>query len=230
MKKRIEYMVLIYAIVLIVEYVLFFVIPFPKTVTAWIEFAFNVVAIYGGCGISWYAFKNENIKSKVYGFPIFRVGLLYTIIQLILGWIITIIGIFVNVPMFIPIVVSVLILAVAAIGVIGTDNVRDIVTEQQNQTHESVKQMKTFQLDLRSIVDICTDKELKKRLEKLADDFRYSDPVSNDELSEIEHNLRCEVKNLGALVNSDSELAWKKADEVSVLLADRNRRCKELKL
>lgn len=229
MRKRIKYMVLTYAMVLATECVLFFVIPFSKTVAAWTEFAFTIIAICGGCGISWHAFKTEDLKRKIYGFPLFKIGFAYTAVQLFAGWIIVIIGSFVNVPMFISLVISILILAIAAIGTIGTSNVRGIITEQQDQARESVKQMKTFRLDLQSIVDICADKELKKRLEKLADDFRYSDPVSNDELSEIENNLQCEVKNLAALVNSDLDLAQKKVDKVSVLLANRNRRCKELK-
>lgn len=229
MNKRIKSMILIYAIIFIAECVLFLAIPFPKTGAAWVEFAFTLIAICAGCGISWHAFKNEGLKNKIYGFPMFRIGFIYMIVQLIVGWIIAIIGCFTIVPIWIALVASVVILAFSLIGVIGTDNARDIITEQQEQTRASVKQMKRFRLDIQYIVDICADKELKKPLEKLAESFKYSDPVTNEELSGIENNLQREVKNLAALVNTDTEQARKKVEEVSVLLADRNRRCKELK-
>lgn len=229
MNKRVKSLILVYTIIFITECILFFVIPFPKWPAAWIEFTFTLVSIISGCGISRYAFKNEGLKSKIYGFPMFRIGFVYTIAQSIVGWVIAIAGCFVAVPIWIPVVTSVIILAVSGIGLIGADNARDIITEQQNQTHESVKQMKMFRLDVQYIIDICTDTELKKPLEKLADQFKFSDPVTCDELSDVEDNLQREVKSLAAIVNSDKELARKKIDEVSVLLADRNRRCKESK-
>lgn len=229
MNKKIKSMILIYAIIFIAECVLFLAIPFPKSGAAWLEFVFTLVSICGGCGISWYAFKNEGLKSKIYGFPVFRIGFFYMIVQLIVGWIIAIVGCFVSVPIWVALVASVIIIAVFGIGAIGTDNARDIITEQQEQTRASVKQMKMFRLDIQYIVDICTDNELKKPLEKLAESFKYSDPVTSEELSGIEENLQSQVKALAALVNTDKELAKKKIDEVSVLLADRNRRCKELK-
>lgn len=229
MNKRIKSMILIYAIIFIAECVLFLAIPFPKTGAAWVEFAFTLISVCVGCGISWHAFKNEGLKSKIYGFPMFRIGFIYMIVQLIVGWIIAIVGCFTIVPIWVALVASVIILAFSLISVIGTDNARDIITEQQEQTRASVKQMKMFRLDIQYIVDICADNELKKPLEKLAESFKYSDPVTSDELSGIEENLQSQVKALSALVNTDKELAKKKIDEVSLLLADRNRRCKELK-
>ena len=229
MSKKIKSIFAVYAIVLAAFCVLYFVIPFPKSGAAWAMFAFSLVAIIGGCGISWYAFKNEGLKSKIYGFPMFKIGFAYTSIQMIFGLAIMIAGSFVEIPVWIPVVVSVIILALTGIGIIGTDNARDIITEQQAQTQASVKQMKMFRLDMQYIVDSCTDAELKKPLEKLADNFKYSDPVSSDELVEIEANLQSQVKKLAALVSTDKEAAKAQITEVSNLLADRNRRCKELK-
>ncbi|MBD5112462.1 MAG: hypothetical protein HDT42_08050 [Ruminococcaceae bacterium] len=229
MNKKMKSFVLIYAIIFIAYCVLFLVIPFPKSGTAWVEFAFTLIAICTGAGISWYAFKNEGLTSKIYGFPMFKVGFIYMIVQIIVGCVIVIVGCFVAVPIWVAVVASIVILAVAGIGFIGTDNARDIIIEQQAQTQASVKQMKMFRLDMQYIVDICADTELKKVLEKLADQFKFSDPVTCDELFDIEDNLKREVKSLAAIVNSDKELARKKIDEVSILLADRNRRCKESK-
>lgn len=229
MSKKIKSIFAVYAIVLVAFCILFFVIPFPKSGAAWVMFAFSIIAIIGGCGISWYAFKNEGLKSKIYGFPMFKIGFAYTIVQLIFGLIIMIAGSFVEIPTWIPVAVSVVIMALAGIGIIGTDNARDYIIQQQAATQASVKQMKTFRLDMQYIVDSCADPELKKPLEKLADSFKYSDPVSSDDLAGVEENLKTQVKKLAALINTDKDAAKTQITNVSNLLADRNRRCKELK-
>lgn len=227
--KKMKSLAAVYAIILVAFCILYLVVPFPKSGAYWVELAFSVIAVCAGCGVSWYALKNDGLKSKVYGFPMLNIGFGYTAVQLIFGFAVAIIGFFANVPIWIAVVVSVLILALSAIGFIGADNARDIVEEQENRDEIAIKTMKAFRLDIQYIVDACGDAKLKKQLEKLADKFKYSDPVSSDELSDVEDNLRREVKNLAALVNTDAEQAAKKIGEVEMLLADRNRRCKELK-
>lgn len=229
MSKKMASLLAVYAIVLTTFCMMYFVIPFPKSGAAWVMFAFSIIAIIGGCGISWYAFKNEGLRSKIYGFPVFRVGFIYTMTQLICSIIIMYVGIHMTVPTWIAVAVSIVLLAFAGIGTIYTDNVRDYITGRYSATQTSVKQMKMFHLDMQYIVNSCSDPELKKPLEKLADDFRYSDPVSSNALSEIEENLQTQVKKLATLVNTDKEAAKAQITEVSNLLADRNRWCKELK-
>lgn len=229
MNKKMMSLVAVYTITLVAFGILYLVIPFPKTGAYWIEFVFSIIAVCAGCGIGWYSLKNNGLKSKVYGFPILNIGIAYMAVQLIFAVVIAIVGFFAVVPLWIPIAVSVLILALSVIGFIGADNARDIIEEQESRGEIATKAMKTFRLDAQYIVDICSDTELKKPLEKLAEQFKYSDPVSSDDLSEVEEKLRQEVKTLAALVNSDTELAVKKIMEVMSLLADRNRRCKELK-
>lgn len=229
MNKKMTSLIAVYAIILVAFCILYLVIPFPKTGAYWIEFVFSIIAVCAGCGIGWYSLKNDGLKSKVYGFPILNIGIAYMAVQLIFTVVIAIVGFFAVVPLWIPIAVSVLILALSAIGFIGADNARDIIEEQENRDEIATKSMKMFRLDIQYIVDLCEDTKLKTPLEKLAEQFKYSDPVSGDELYDIEENLQREVKNLAALVNSDKELAAKKISEITVLLADRNRRCKELK-
>ena len=71
MKKKMTSVLAVYAIVLIMYSVVFFVIPFEKTATMWATYIFAVLALIAGPGIVLLAFqKGETLKSKVYGFPI----------------------------------------------------------------------------------------------------------------------------------------------------------------
>lgn len=229
MRKRSEIIAVIYAVIIMAEYLLFFLIPFPKGAVAYSELVFNVIALCGGYGISWYALKKDNIKSRVYGFPIFKVGCLYTVIQLIVGWAFTLISFIVEIPLFVPIVISGIVLLAALLGVVGTGACREVIEAQETQTEKSIERMKNFRLAIRTITENCSNEELKKHLEKLNDDFRYSDPVTSEKLTNIENQLQQEINVLGMLTNESSELALKKVEEISELLKTRNLKCKELK-
>lgn len=219
----------IYAVILAAFNLLYFVIPFPKTGAAWVCYGFTVLAVFISCGISLLAFMKNEPRSKVYGISIFKVGVGYLTAQFTLTFTILSIGFGVLVAPWIPAAISVVNLAYVLIGVIVGENVRDHIQHQQDIVAANTKQMKTFRIDLSGISDRCGDAALKKSISELADEFRYSDPVSNDELSEIENNLQTQVKILAELVNSDNEQAALKVNEISILLADRNRRCRELK-
>lgn len=228
-KKTLSFLI-VFAIILVLYNVIFFAVPFPKTGAAWVEYVFSLLAIVGGAGITYYAFgKGGELKSKVYGFPVFRIGYIYAIVQLILGLVICIIGFFADVPVWIPLVASVLILGLSAIGVIAADATRDVIEEQEEQVVRAIKSMQTFRLDMQYIADSCKDETLKKRLNSLSEKFRYSDPVSCDELKEQEERLRTEVSELETLANTDAAKATELVDTITLHLADRNRRCKELK-
>ena len=82
---------------------------------------------------------------------------------------------------------------------------------------------------MESVIDLCENKELRKKLVNLSEKFRYSDPVSCDELEEIEQKITEEIEVLKNLVTSDVDEASKKITYIENLLADRNRRCKALK-
>ena len=230
MNKKGKTLIAVYGIILVIWSVLFWVIPFPKSAASVTAYIFSVVALVFGFGVTGYAFsKGDDIKSKVYGFPIFRLGVIYTAVQIIFTLIIAAIGFFAAVPAWIVWVVSIVFAGLAAIGVIAADSTRDIITEQEKSSEAQTKAIKYFRLDMGGIADRCTDAELKKSIEKFADELKYSDPVSSDELEEIEKNISDGIDKLSALVNEDTEAAKKQVDELTRLLSDRNRRCKALK-
>ncbi len=232
LNKRQISLIAVYVIVLIVFNVIFFAAPFEKNGCSWVMYAFSNVSIIFGLCISFYAFNSGNsedgLQSKVYGFPIFRVGIIYMVMQVAISIILFAIGHFTRVPTWVGVIVSVLLLGIAAIGVIATDNVRDIVEQNEKVVKEKTIQMRRFKLDFDGIAPYANDPELKKELEKLAEKVKYSDPVSSDDLQEIEEELQAETNNLRNLVKGGNvEEARAKLTLVSNILEDRNRRCKE---
>lgn len=229
--KKTKSLLAAYAILLFVLIILFAVIPFRKIAASWIAFAFCIVSLVIGFFITLYAFKkDEKLVSKVYGFPVFRVGAIYTIAQLVIGVIVCALGVFIIVPSWIVLIASIILLALAAIGFLATDNTRDIISEQDSSVVESTKQVSLFNLNIASVIDCCDKPEIKTELEKLAEEFRYSDPVSSDETKEIEAVIAEKIQVLKESLATDSDEALKaKIVEIKRSLADRNRICKATK-
>ena len=122
-----------------------------------------------------------------------------------------------------------MLIGIVAIGVIATDSARDVIEAQDKEIKLATKQTTLFKLDVNSLLDRCKDPEVKKALGKLSESFRYSDPVSSDELKEIEEQITKELDNLGKILETDNNAALEKIAQIENMLADRNRRCKAMK-
>lgn len=140
LNKRQKSGIAIFGIIAAVLVLTTLIIPFKKPGASWTMFAFSLISIASGAYICLLAFKNtKDLMSKFYGFPVFRIGVLYVVIQLALTVVIYIIGAFVDVPFWVGFLLSVLLGGAAAIGCITTDNARDIIEEIDNKTYEETK-------------------------------------------------------------------------------------------
>ena len=229
--KKNKSVIAVFAIIAVVYAFCFIIIPFPKTAASWLSFVFTLISFVAGLGIIAVAFsKGTTPISKFYGFPIFRIGYLYMAAQLAVGVLICIIAAFVSVPLWIVLVLSVVLLALAAIGVIATDNTRDIIEQIELETERVTKPTKVFNLDIQATVDLCTDETVKKELRALAEAFKYSDPVSSEATEDIENTLFDEIAVLRETVSAnDSENALVQIVKITNHLNERNRLCKAYK-
>ena len=110
--------ILILAIVLAAYLLLAFVIPFAKTAVFWLALVFTLAAF----GVQLYVLKlsftkGKDARSKFYGFPIARIGVVYLIVQIVLSFLFMAIAKIC--ATWIVVIVFVLLLAVAAVGVIA---------------------------------------------------------------------------------------------------------------
>ena len=196
------------AIALVVFNVIAFVIPIPKSAVFWVAYIFGMLAIAAQLLFMNVAFSGkEDIRSKFYGFPIARIGVIYGICQLLLSFAAMALGAFI--PVWVPVVVFVIIAAAAGVGLISTDMVREEIEKQDEKLVKDVSG------------------ELKTALDKLADEIKYSDPVSSSATEQIEDELNFNIEELQkAIVDGDNTSALTICKKTSGILAERNRLCK----
>ena len=230
--KKSKSVIAIYAIILVVYIIGFLIIPFNKIAASWISFAFTIIAIAASLFVFNQAFNSkETLVSKIYGYPIFRVGAVYALAQLAIGIVICAIGAFVAVPYWVALLLSIIMLGAAAIGVIITDNTRDLVEHVDETVKVDTEVVTNFQINIAGVVDCCEDSNLKLELEKLNDAFRFSDPVSNAKTKEAEDKINVLLNELKANVESNNiSESTTLVKKITNALAERNRICKASKV
>ena len=150
--------------------------------------------------------------------------------QLLLSIIIFAANKFTVTPAWLSAVISIILLALALIGVIAADNAKDIIEKSDTKITEKLQNVKEFKLNIDSLCNNCTDKDIKKQLEKLSEKIKYSDPVSSDKLYDIENKISKEIEEISNMIfNNNYTGLSDKIDSIDRLVDDRNKKCKEYK-
>lgn len=213
-------------VVLVVYNVLAFALPFPKIAVFAVSYLFTTIAILAQIYVIRTAFyRGEGVKSKFYGFPIAKLGVIYLAVQLIAGLVFMALGLIV--PVWLPLALYVVLLGIAAAGFVAADAARDEVVRQEVKLEKDVSRMREFQAKGRALVALNKVSEAARPLEKLAEDLRFSDPVSSEALTEIEDQLaECLAQLQQAVSAQKTEQILSVCQEAEHILAERNQLCK----
>ncbi len=199
-----------------------FLIPFVKTAVFWFSFAFTLIAF----GVAAYALytaflKKPDARSRFYGFPIARIGVLYGGVQLAVGLLFMALGRWI--PAWLAVLVYAVMLGAAVIGLVSADAVVETIHTQDRTLKKDVAFMRSLQSKANQMAAQCNLPEMQQFCENV----RYSDPVSSEALAEIERDLSAVVDDLqAAIVDGDSGVISQLARKADTLLSERNRVCK----
>lgn len=231
MTKRTKQALAILAVILVIFSVIVFVIPFHKGGTFWIAYLAEVVAIAAQIPIFKIAYDNaNNLKSRVLGFPIFRVGYIYLAVQTAVSVILFVLGsIFESFPIWIALTLCIVILAFAFVGSVATDIAREEVEKIEYTTERQISVMKQLRAESALLPSLTTDSGLKKKLEQLAEKFQFSDPVSSLELESIEAGIVQDLTELRSAVECSDGSIEQKIFALEKRLAERNLMCMQNK-
>ncbi len=92
--------------------------------------------------------------------------------------------------------------------------------------HRDTEFMDAIIIDTQEMADLCTNTAVKKKLEKLAEEFKYSDPVSSEATAEIEETISDAVELLNDIAeDGDEETIVAQINKILALLKKRNSIC-----
>ena len=227
LSKNAVRILLLAGIALVCFNVIAFVLPVPKNGTFWVSYVFGMLAILLQLAVIKVAFKGtESIKSRFYGFPIARVGVVYLICQILLSF--TAMALAAFVPFWIPMVIFILMLGAAAAGCIAAEAVREKIERSDQKLAEDVRMMRSLQSKMSTLVSQSEcGGDLQKELEAFAEDLKYSDPVSSPATEQLEDELYFLIEDLQkAVANNETASARTICKKAKGVLAERNRVCK----
>ena len=222
MKKDFVRSALCLGVLLMLYILLAFLIPFVKTAVFWFSFAFTLIAF----GVTAYALytaflKKPDARSRFYGFPIARIGVIYGGGQLAVGLLFMALGKWI--PAWLAVVVYAALLGAAIIGLVSADAVVETIHTQDRKLKKDVAFMRSLQSKANQMAAQCHLPEVQQFCENV----RYSDPVSSEALAEIEGALSAVADDLqAAIVEGNNGRTCQLAQKADNLLCERNRLCK----
>ena len=233
MKKSIGVYSIIWAICLAVFNVIVFVTPNEIAGVSkfsgsfWVGYIFITIAFLGQLACAFVAFKAENLKKFFYNIPLLSISYGGLVAMLIVGSIFMAIPVL---PEWIAIIVCVIIFAFNAIAIIKATAAADIVSGIDEKIKTQTFFIKSLSGDAQSLVGAAKTEALRAEAKKVYEEIRYSDPMANDALAEIDAHIKRQFNAFAdAVASEDDELAKEAANALIEMVEQRNQKVKILK-
>lgn len=231
MKKTFKSYLIIWAILLVLFNVIAFVSPgwiaYDKySGSFWVGYAFIMVSFIGQLVCSMKAFRAENLQKLFYSVPLITISYTGLIVSFVVGGLCMLLS---PLPYWIAAVAGVIVLVITAIAVIKADTAAELVAEVDEKIKAKTLFIKSLTVDAESLLAKAQDEETKAVCRKVYEAVRYSDPVSNEALGGVESEITLKMAALTQAVANNDAAAKALADELLVLVEDRNKRSKMLK-
>lgn len=226
-----------FAIILGVSYVvynavLFLLVGFLAafTVSFWTSYIMMTIAFIA-VGITNLATMNSRTESKdlLLKVPVIKYSVLYLVIELIVSTASIILGL-TSVPWFISLPVQIVILGVYVIITVISIFAKGHIHRIDDKVRDKTTFTKLLKVDIDMIVEKAEDPEVREAFINLSEQVRYSDPMSNENLFELEKQiLQCISYADRCVSENKKEAALKNCEIASRMLFERNQKTQALK-
>ena len=233
MKKNFKLYIICWAILLVLFNIICFVTPNEAAGlnkfggAFWVGYIFITAAFIGQLVCAYIAFKAENLKKLFYNLPLITLSYTGLVLTLVFGGAAMTIP---NLPNWIGIIVCLIILAFTAIAVISAKAAGTVVSNIDEKIKTNAAFIKEMTVETQNLMNRANAPKLKEYCKKVYEALRYSDPMSKEQLTDIENRIKEEFDALtDAVISDDLDGTETGAKELCDLINVRNRKCKLLK-
>ena len=232
MNRKFKYYALIWAVLLALFNVICFVTPdeaagWNKFAGAfWVGYAFITIAFIGQLVCAYVALSTDDATKLFYNIPLIRISYSGLILTLIFGGLCMAIP---GLPNWVGIVVCFTVLAFTVIAVIKASAAAEAVENIDKKVKVQTFFIKSLTVDAESLLSRAGTAEAKESCKKVFEALRYSDPMSSDLLAGMESQITLKFNEFSKAVTGDAENVGQLADELVILIGERNKKCKLLK-
>ena len=192
-------------LVLIAFNVIYFVVPFNREIsngTFWIIYGFTHAFILLFWIISLYFLKSKTRKEKFAKAQLIRNVAIFGSIQFVLCILFLIVGNFIDIPFWIPLVLEIILFTFCTILLLVRKEYSNYIVQHDMAISKGSEFISCIRKELYELSYKNKEKELKKPLEKLCELSCYTDPISKNNSEIIEKDIICKVGQLRVSINS----------------------------
>lgn len=239
MKRQRNTYLLIWALTFIVYNVIIFaVLPNSYTIAGaeyskfggafWIGYIGITIAFIGNLAVSMLFFsRSENAAKAFLNFPLLNISWGALITTFIAGTIIMAIQ---AIPNWVGTIICILILFFYAIAVITATSAADAVEAVEEKVKTRTSTMKKLTADAEALIAQAPNDEMRAECKKVFEALRYSDPMSSDELADIETRISAKLLDFSdAVRDGKTEEVKAISKALQQLIQNRAVKCRALK-
>ena len=229
--KKTAAIAIVYPIILVVLAVAFVLLKLYTSAAACVALGFTALSVIIALVFSAKTAKNADTNRKAfYAAPVIKAATVYMVVQIIIGVALCAVSAFIDLSVWVSVAVCFVWFAAAIGGLVASNATKNAIAPIETKTEVKIRNTTEFRIDMVSVFEACRSDEIRKELEKLAEEFKYSDPVSSPDTLEIEKKIASAIADLAKKVESDKiEKAQEGIRTVRNLLSERNRICKAYK-
>ncbi len=233
MKKNGKIFAIAWAVVFVVCNAIIFLVPnkvmgitrFDKPVF-WVSYALVALAMIGQLVVSLVFCKKDTAEKKFLGLSLLHESYLTVAVAAVIG------VVFMTIPVIPAWVAAILCLVVLAFHIITAIKIT-AATEYVAEVGEKVKIqtqfIRTLSAEASTLAACAKSDDAGTAARQVYDAIRYSDPMSNDALADCEKEIRNKYNELLTAIKNDTDDCRAIADELLLLIQQRNAMCKTLK-
>ena len=216
---------------LIFNVVVFFVKPVIPGYTIsydsrfWTSWSFIIIAFIINLFCASITFKQDNLKKLFYNLPLITISKTGLIVTLVLGIILMLIP---DCSYWISVIVCFTICGLTLIAVNKANWSSNIVEDIDKKIENNTSFIKSLTSDAEILLTNVKSEEAKNLCKKVYDAIRYSDPMSNESLKEIENEINNKFTELKSQLKNN-ECSEELVNEILNLVKERNIKCKTKK-
>lgn len=233
MKKYFKKYLIVWIILLAAFNAVAFLIPAAPgtekfTMSFWIAYVFIMLALIGQLICTYRAFAKSETKEALFlNMPVITISYTGMILTMIVGAVCALVP---AIPGWIAAVAGIVITAVYAIAVIKAETAAEMITNIDSRVKEKTSFIRLLTVDAEAALGSINNPEIKSEAQKVYEAIRYSDPMSNEGLKEVEINIMDSYKKFkGFAEEGDTDKAKEAAADLVKLIGKRNAICKGLK-
>lgn len=232
MKKTFKQYTILWAILLVAYNIIVFAVRpiagFVRLYDArfWISWGCVILAFLIQLLLAYKAFQSENKERFFLNIPLITESYAALVVMIVAASVLMLIP---DCPAWIAVIVCAMICAFSILAVVKAEIAADAVSAVDEKVANSTLFIKSLTIDAESLMAQARSEQTKSVCKKVYEVIRYSDPMSSDALASLESQITIRFHALSEAVKHETDMVSTIADEVILLVSERNKKCKLLK-